>query len=85
MRPSHPLGRQHIRPSIGRLRESHVTFRSVQDRWFVTDPVTGKRVPSARHGQEMRYRARFKDAAGNEITQAFADKESQRPSGGSTR
>jgi hypothetical protein len=52
-----------------------VAFRSIQDRWYVTDPATGKRVPSARHGQGMRYRARYKDAAGKEVTRAFADKE----------
>ncbi len=52
-----------------------MAFRSIQDRWYVTDPATGKRVSSARHGQGMRYRARYKDAAGKEITRAFADKE----------
>jgi hypothetical protein len=48
-----------------------VALRSIQDRWY----VTGKRVPSARRGQGMRYRARYKDAAGKEVTRAFADKE----------
>jgi hypothetical protein len=52
-----------------------VAFRSIQDRWYVTDPTTGKRIPSTRHGQGMRYRARYKDAAGQEVTRAFADKE----------
>ena len=52
-----------------------MAFRSIQDRWYVTDPATGKRVPSARHGQGMRYRARYKDAAGQEVTRAFPDKE----------
>jgi hypothetical protein len=52
-----------------------VTFRSIQDRWFVTDSATGKRVPSARRGQGLRYRARYKDAAGKEFTRALADKE----------
>src|SRR3954451_15871968 len=52
-----------------------MAFRSIQDRWYVTDPATGKRVPSARYGQGMRYRARYKDAAGKEVTRAFADKE----------
>src|SRR3712207_8471267 len=55
--------------------ERLVAFRSIQDRWYVTDPSTGKRVPSARHGQGMRYRARYKDAAGQEVTRAFPDKE----------
>ncbi len=52
-----------------------MAFRSIQDRWYVTDPATGKRVRSTRHGQGMRYRARYKDAAGKEVTRAFADKE----------
>ena len=52
-----------------------MAFRSIQDRWYVTDPATGKRVPSARRGQGMRYRARYKDAAGKEVTRAFPDKE----------
>ena len=52
-----------------------MAFRSIQDRWYVTDPATGKRVRSPRYGQGMRYRARFKDAAGKEVTRAFADKE----------
>lgn len=42
-----------------------MTFRSIQDRWFATDSATGKRVPSARHEQGLRYRARYKDAAGS--------------------
>jgi hypothetical protein len=36
-----------------------MTFRSIQDRWYVTDPVTGGRTPSDRHGKGMRYRARY--------------------------
>jgi hypothetical protein len=52
-----------------------VTFRSIQDRWLVTDSATGQRVPSARHGEGMRYRARYKDVAGKEITRAFADED----------
>ena len=52
-----------------------MAFRSIQDRWYVTDPATGKRVPSARRGQGMRYRARYKDTAGKELTRAFPDKE----------
>ena len=52
-----------------------MAFRSIQDRWYVTDPATGKRVQSPRYGRGMRYRARYKDAAGKEVTQAFADKE----------
>ena len=52
-----------------------MAFRSIQDRWYVTDPATGKRVRSPRYGQGMRYRARFKDAAGKEVTRAFPDKE----------
>jgi len=52
-----------------------MTFRSIQDRWYVIDPVTGRRRPSARHGRGLRYRARYRDAAGNEVTKAFPDKE----------
>ena len=52
-----------------------MAFRSIQDRWYVTDPATGKRVRSPRYGQGMRYRARFKDAAGKEVTRAFPDRE----------
>ena len=52
-----------------------MTFRSIQDRWYVIDPATGRRMPSARHGRGLRYRARYRDAAGNEVTKAFPDKE----------
>ena len=52
-----------------------MAFRSIQDRWYVTDPATGKRVPSARHGEGMRYRARSEDAAGKEVTRALCDRE----------
>lgn len=52
-----------------------MAFRSIQDRWYVTDPATGKRVRSTRHGRGLRYRARYEDPAGEEVTRAFADKE----------
>ena len=52
-----------------------MAFRSIQDRWYVIDPVTGRRVPSARHGRGLRYRARYRDTAGSEVTKAFPDKE----------
>ena len=52
-----------------------MTFRSIQDRWYVLDPATGQRRPSARHGRGLRYRARYRDAAGKEVTKAFPDKE----------
>jgi integrase len=55
-----------------------VAFRSIQDWWYVTDPATGKRVPSARRGQGMRYRARYKDAAGKEVTGTYVDPKTAR-------
>ena len=52
-----------------------MAFRSIQDRWYVIDPGTGQRRPSARHGKGLRYRARYRDTTGNEVTKAFPDKE----------
>jgi hypothetical protein len=37
-----------------------MAFRSIQDRWYVIDPVTGRRMPSARHGRGLRYRPRYR-------------------------
>jgi hypothetical protein len=38
-------------------------------------------MPSARHGRGLRYRARYRDASGNEVTKAFPDKEKSKAQG----
>lgn len=48
--------------------------RSIDDRWFRVDEATGERIPSARYGKGLRYRARYRDAHGRMHSQSFADK-----------
>lgn len=45
--------------------------KSIADRWYLLDKATGQRVPASRHGKGMRYRARYRDAAGKEHARHF--------------
>ncbi|WP_151524134.1 site-specific integrase [Serinicoccus kebangsaanensis] len=44
----------------------------IQDRWTRLDRATGKRVPTADHGQGSRWRARYFDPSGREQARRFA-------------
>jgi integrase len=43
----------------------------VDDRWYRTDPVTGARVPTDRHGTGRRWTARWRDDAGVQRKRSF--------------
>ena len=51
-----------------------MSSRSIDDRWFVVDKETTERRKTARYGQGLRYRARYRDAAGRMWSKSFADK-----------
>jgi integrase len=52
-----------------------MTSKSIEDRWTVTDRVTGTRVPSVRHGKGKRWRARYRrEAGGRQTIRAFERK-----------
>lgn len=48
--------------------------RSIDDRWFTVDRITGEKTPTPRHGRGLRYRARYRDAHGRMHYRSFADK-----------
>jgi len=48
--------------------------RSIDDRWFIVDRMTGEKIPTPRRGKGLRYRARYRDAHGVMHYRSFADK-----------
>ena len=46
----------------------------VVDRWYRLDPESGERVETARHGQGLRWRARYVDPRGKDVSKRFARK-----------